>query len=49
MWQSHQFLKHMTKPQLKVSTFIYILISVFERNRINQHKFKFVDLVIGIF
>ena len=26
-----------------------ITVSVFERNRVNQHKFKFVDLVTGIF
>ena len=26
MWQSHQFVRHMAEPQLKVSAFIYILI-----------------------
>jgi hypothetical protein len=28
MWQPHQFIRHMAEPQLKVSTFIYILILI---------------------
>jgi hypothetical protein len=32
MWQPHQFLRHMVEPQLKVSAFIYILITTTRRD-----------------
>ena len=29
MWQSHQFVRHLIKPQLKISAFIYIYIYIY--------------------